>query len=286
MALPFTVTGNQASHKDTNGAQPGRRLFGLLGPRAADVTAPNRRTAAGEHDFPNPTADTLIFPPVQHATNRPGDVRDDAHHSPDTDPTVVAHNMLAVLADCLRHNWSATRLSDALRVHHAELDKRSGYELLAAEKAQTRGERNAEGAQALGRGLAGAVEAGVLDLDDEAATKAAVERIGRTIAARAVHAHEPAAETGLIPVIRDDAPRPAEAELTETGRTPGLVTYTVTANGSPVHTDGTAPPVPDEDPGDRSLANLPHRVPGATIRDAEATQVMPAVDDAQGGEPR
>ena len=212
-----------------------------------------------------PAADSDSGPGPEHCLDPEPTIAPVMHHT--TDPIPVAHNMLAVLADGLRHNWSATRYADALRVHVGEMNKRAGFELLTAQTKDRRGERNEQGAEAMGRGLAGAIEAGLLDPKNEAAAAEAVERMAHTIAARASHASDPTQETGLLPAIREDASAPAELSVKE--QAPDHVTFAVTAPVSPVHRDGMAPPVPDPDPADVPLS------------DADATRVIEQI--ARGG---
>jgi hypothetical protein len=226
-AMLSSLDANQPSHK-------GAIRRGLFGRRTTQA-APKPKRVNGEDFFGIEGVATTREQTRVH-TDRPGDVPPPIHRTPPTDPDPVLKNILAIASKALVERWSSTKSNDELAPHFDQLRLRAGRELEAAQTIGRRLERGIDETARMAAAIATADAIGALDAIDPVAAGAAMAR-------RAVHASDPLAETGLIPVIRESGALAAPAP-------------------SPVHVgDGTAPPLPEAEASNDEPAPLPKRHP-------------------------
>jgi hypothetical protein len=225
--MASTVSDNQGSHK-------GSIRRGLFGRRTTQVTAPPKRVN-GDAFFGVEGVATTREQPRIHG-DRPGEASAPIHRTPPTDPDPVLKNILAIASKALVERWSSTKSDDELAPHFDQLRLRSGRELESAQTIGRRLERGLDETVRMAKAIELADALGALDAVDPVAAGAAMAR-------RAVHASDPLAETGLIPVVRESGALAAPAP-------------------SPVHEgDGTTPPLPEPEQAPAGPATLPKRHP-------------------------
>ena len=166
--------------------------------RWRDLFSPQR----DEPDAPPPVRRTSRppYPATDDRTQRLPIIRE-PHPGGDTDPRKILLFMLGAVTDGLQHNQPATYMDRLIAPLAAELRSLSDRELDAALTEERRKQRAADEAARMAQAFETADAAGVLASIDPVVN-------GRAMAQRAVHAHNPAAETGLIPVIRAEIQPP------------------------------------------------------------------------------
>jgi hypothetical protein len=222
-----TLNDNQGSHK-------GSIRRGLFGRRTTQATAAPKRVN-GDAFFGVEGVATTREQPRAHG-DRPGEAPAPIHRTPPTDPDPVLKNILVIVSTALADRWSSTRVDEALAEHIEQLHIRSGRELESAQIIGRRRERGLDETARMAKAIELADALGALDAVDPVAAGAAMAR-------RAVHASDPLAETGLIPVVRESGVLASPAP-------------------SPVHEDdGTTPPLPEPEQSPAGPGPLPQRHP-------------------------
>lgn len=268
MVTQTTLSETQGTHKPAQNKQVRQGVFAWLRPRRAVESdpgpffpadpAPTQRIPRIAPAPPVPPA-TLGLPPL--------------HRDQSTNPDPVALHIVELCVQAVRQHWSSTRLYDMLLQPLGALHSRAMREQEGGAKIGERAQNAARAAQDAADAIRAAVR-----LEEITGVEVPLDTaaMGRGVAMATANAHNLAEATLVgLPRITDETPDPRTAtqvrlEPKESG--PDHVVFEVTGGvPSPVHVDGSTPPVPDG-PAE-TTADLPRREPRTE-------------DAPQGGEPR